>query len=47
VAGFAVKPSSLSHESRFAARAALEEDADLESLNTNVSSHTDASDMAE
>jgi len=44
VAGFAMESPSLSQESRFAAHAALEKDADLESLITNISTQTEASD---
>ena len=47
VAGLALKPPSRSHKSRVAALAALEEDADPESIITNISTQTEASDMAD
>ena len=47
MAGFAVEPPSLFPESRFAAHAALEEDADPENLINNLFTQTEASDMAD
>jgi len=47
VAGLALKPPSRSPKSRVAALAALEEDADQESIITNISTQTKACDMAD